>query len=82
MKINELLDLPVPLLLKFMRDGGIRSLQVDGRSIVLGPPARHKVEEPSAFKDEEIKQRCGHALWEANESGECLWGCEPVAEDK
>jgi len=60
-----------------MRGHGLLTLAANGVTLTLSNlPAPVKAElPPSKFEDEETKLPCGHALWMANEAGECYEGC-------
>jgi hypothetical protein len=79
MKIKDILEQPLDIALPLLRSYGVRALSVDGISITLGHlPAEQKTYvEPSRFEDDskDDKMSCGHSIWEANETGECLHGC-------
>jgi len=77
MRLSDLIDLPIDEMVDTMHSYGILSVSIDGKSISLGAPVAKKIEhEPSRFEDETEKQKCGHTIWESNEAGECLHGCD------
>lgn len=86
MKIKDLFALDSELLVKWMRDSGVQHLACEGYALTLSPtiPAVKEIE-PSRFDDDGEKEKlpCGHNIWEANEMGECFYGClEKPKEDK
>jgi len=83
MKIFDLENLDLDILVNLLRDYGITSYSNGKCNITIGPRMPQNVE-PSRFEDElpQEKASCGHSLWEANEVGECLHGCLPQQEDK
>lgn len=86
MKIKDLFALDSELLVKWMRDSGVQHLACEGYALTLSQnTAAVKELEPSRFEDELEKEKlpCGHNIWEANEMGECYYGClEKPKEDK
>ena len=81
MKITDLKDLDIDILLPLLRQSGIRSICFGDVSLTLGhlPTTKETYIEPSRFEDEskDDKLPCGHTIWEANAEGECLMGCLP-----
>ena len=79
MKIKDFPELELELLVRLMRDSGIKRLSYGDALIELGDAliAPQEPSEPSRFEDESPKEKlsCGHFLYEANELGECLHGC-------
>jgi hypothetical protein len=79
MRLQDLIDLETDVLLRFMREEGIKHLSVGNLSITLAENAgevKAQALEPSRFDDEQEKLPCGHFLYEANELNECLHGCQ------
>jgi len=81
MKLKELCELDIDILIPMLRSYGIRALSIGDVSLTISPgPNAVKTEwEPSRFEDEREQEKlpCGHSVWEANEKGECLMGCLP-----
>jgi len=77
MKIKNLLELDLEDIILHMRALGVEAVAFNGSSLTLSKSYTPVKEElpPSKFEDEETKLACGHALWMANEAGECYEGC-------
>ncbi len=85
MKIKEILQLDIELLVSLMRSSGIKSLSCGESSIVLDSPAPIAgTVEPSNFEDEAPKEKlaCGHFFYESNELGECFHGCDSTKKEE
>jgi len=84
MKIKEILQLDIELLVSLMRSSGIKSLSCGESSIVLDAVATLSPSEPSNFEDEAPKEKlpCGHHIYESNELGECLHGCDSTKKEE
>ena len=77
MKIKNLLELDLEDMLLHMKALGIQTIAFNGSQITLSetpPPVKEEILQ-SKFEDEEGKLPCGHAIWMANEAGECFEGC-------
>jgi hypothetical protein len=78
MKLHDLIDLDVELLVKYMRDSGISHIRYHDVELTLGSPA-HKEEPLLSGENWETEKdlvcACGHQSWEHNSIGECLHGC-------
>ena len=81
MKLQDVLELDIDILLPLLRQNGIEALSIGDVSITLSSRQEENVTEvESTFKDEIDKLSCGHYTYEANELGECLHGCLPTEE--
>jgi hypothetical protein len=77
MKLSDVVNLEVDEIIAFMRSRGIMAMAFGAHSISLADqPQPEVIPDPTNFEDETIKLDCGHAIWEANEAGECLLGCK------
>lgn len=82
MKLKELEDLDMEILIPLLRGYGIKNISIGAINIGLGEEVTSSYES-SKFEDEAPLLSCGHSLWESNEVGECLHGCTASAgEDK
>lgn len=76
MKLKDLQDLDIDILLPLLRSYGVSHLTIDGMAISLGQlPATDAPIEADNGPTSDDKLLCGHSTWEANGEGLCLHGC-------
>ena len=75
MKLKDLIDLDLDVLLPLCREKGIYQLTIGGISISIDSKV-HGIMQDMAGQAEEKEelQPCGHPIWASNE-GLCLYGC-------
>lgn len=79
MKLYDIFDLELDELFALLKKHNISSLSVGDCAITLSHDTSEvKAVVDSNYPDELQKLSCGHALYEANELGECLHGCLPT----
>jgi hypothetical protein len=77
MRLKDLQDLEMDILLPLLRNYGIYSYTIGGITITLEKNLAPSSDLSSTFEDEDLKLPCGHDLWESNFDGLCLRGCSP-----
>lgn len=78
MKLRDLIDLDVDVLIKTMRDSGIQHIRCGDTECTLSPmlpPVKEEVVSGNNWETEDSSCKCGHQSWEHNSMGECLHGC-------
>ena len=82
MKLTDLADMEVSLLLEWMRQEGIKTFSAGAISLtredVYWKPTAQTIEAgPNEIDPQKETQTCGHPWVDSNEYGECLHGCIP-----